>query len=284
MSEELQQAEQASASLSAGFNKVRGTEEAPPAEVTTPEPSPAPEPAEAAPKEDAPVVPAEPSADDEEIFPGMTKGQAKELLAKVPDLEKANRRLNGKIGELVGVIKQNQTAAAQPGSEGAPARKLQADAFKRLQSEYPDLADALSEDMAALMPQAQDPKQVEELVSARVNEALEQRDQKQAARELKKEHKDWETVVVSSDFKLWLQTKPEAEQETFATTWDPDVVGGFLSQFKSHRDSLTKQRQRSTARLEGAVVPKGDGGAATSKLPDSAGLSAGFRKVRPLRP
>lgn len=277
MSEELQQVD-ATTSMSAGFNKVRGIEEVPPTETPQPTPEPTQEPVA------TPEPTPEPVTEDEEIFPGMTKSQVKEILSKVPDLEKQNRRLNGKIGELVGIIKQNQSAAAQPGSEGAPARKLQADALKRLHAEYPDLADALSEDLGALMPTQSDPKQVEELVSTRVKAALEERDQKQAAKDLKREHKDWESVVVSADFKLWMQGKPEAEQEEFASTWDADVVSGYLTQFKTHRESLAKQGQRKTARLEGAVVPKGDGGAATSKLPDSAGLRAGFLKVRRLSP
>lgn len=273
MSEELQQVE-AATSMSAGFNKVRGIEETPPTEtpaqepkhepVATPEPTP------------------EPVIEDEEMFPGMTKSQVKDILSRVPDLEKQNRRLNGKIGELVGIIKQTQPAAVQPGSDGAPARKLQADALKRLHAEYPDLADALSEDLGALMPN--DPKQVEDMVSTRLQAALEERDQKQAVKDLKREHKDWETVVVSPDFKLWKNGLSEAQQEEFDSTWDADVVAGYITQFKTHRESLARQGQRKTARLEGAVVPKGDGGAATSKLPDSAGLRAGFLKVRRLSP
>lgn len=280
MSEELQQAPEASVSLSAGFNKVRGGDELPPTETPAPTPEPTEEPV-ATPE---PTAQPEPKPDDEEIFPGMTKGQAKELLAKVPDLQKQNERLNGKIGELVRTIKQNQAAAAQPGAEGAPARKLQADALKRLSADYPEMASALAEDLSDLMPQASDPKQVEDLVQSRVKQALDQRDQEQAKKGIKRAHSDWESVIVSPDFKLWMQGKPEAEQEEFASTWDHETVADYLTQFKTHRDNLAKQRQRSTARLEGAVAPKGDGGAATSKLPDSAGLSAGFRKVRPLSP
>lgn len=277
MSEELQEA---SVSLSAGFNKVRGIE----AEETTPEQKPdaiaeptpesTPEPSPQHTPEPTPAP--EPSPDDEEIFPGITKGRAKELLAKVPSQEKAISSLAGKVGELVRTLKQNQPAQA----DGAPARKADAPKLARTGTEYPELAESLAEDLAALLPQSQDPKAVEALVQARLQEALAKRDQEQAEKELRREHKDWKDVVVSADFKLWMQGQPEDKQEEFASTWDPDVVGGYLSQFKTHRESLAKRRQHTSARLEGAVVPRGDGGAATSKLPDSAGLSAGFHKVR----
>ena len=277
MSEELQEA---SVSLSAGFNKVRGIEAeetmpeqkpdaiAEPTPESTPEPSPQPTP--------EPTPAPEPSPDDEEILPGITKGRAKELLAKVPSQEKAISSLAGRVGELVRALKQNQPAQA----DGSPARKADAPKLARTGTEYPELAESLAEDLAALLPQSQDPKAVEELVQARLQEALAKRDQEQAEKELRREHKDWKDVVVSADFKLWLQGQPEDKQEEFASTWDPDVVGGYLSQFKTHRESLAKRRQHTSARLEGAVVPRGDGGAATSKLPDSAGLSAGFHKVR----
>lgn len=277
MSEELQEA---SVSLNAGFNKVRGIE----AEETTPEPKPdaiaeptpesTPEPSPQLTPEPTPAP--EPSPDDEEILPGITKGQAKELLAKVPSQEKAINSLAGRVGELVRSMKQSQAAQAA----AAPAHKADAPKLARTGTDYPELAESLAEDLAALLPQSQDPKAVEELVQARLQEALAKRDQEQAEKELRREHKDWKDVVVSADFKLWLQGQPEDKQEEFASTWDPDVVGGYLSQFKTQRESLAKRRQHTSARLEGAVVPRGDGGAATSKLPDSAGLSAGFHRVR----
>lgn len=277
MSEELQQ--EASESLSAGFNKVRGIEaetpnpEPQPEATAEPTPEPTPEPSPQPTPEPTPVP--EPSPDDEEILPGITKGRAKELLAQVPSQQKAINSLAGRVGELVRSMKQSQ-----PSSTEAPARKADAPKLTRTGTDYPELAESLAEDLAALLPQSHDPVKVEELVQARLHEALEKRDQQQAVKELKREHKDWETVVVSADFNLWLQGQPEAKQAEFASTWDPDVVGGYLSQFKTHSESLAKRRQHTTARLEGAVAPRGDGGASTSKLPDSAGLSAGFNKVR----
>ena len=278
MSEEPQQEkeqdqEQASSvSLSAGFNKVRGSDAEPEPTLQPEAADPAPTPVES----QSPASPAEPSPDDEEILPGVTKGRAKELLAQVPSQQKAINSLAGRVGELVRSMKQSQPSS----TEGAPARKADAPKLARTGTDYPELAESLAEDLAALLPQSHDPAKVEELVQARLHEALEKRDQQQAVKELKREHKDWETVVVSADFKLWLQGQPEAKQEEFASTWDPDVVGGYLSQFKTHSDSLKQRRQHTTARLEGAVAPRGDGGASTSKLPDSAGLSAGFNKVR----
>lgn len=280
MSEELQQEQQpaeASASLAAGFNKVRG-EESPTEPVATPEPTAAPEPS----PEPTPEPTPQPSPDDEEILPGITKGRAKELLAQVPSQQKAINSLAGRVGELVRTIKQQQAPAAEPGAEGAPARKLQADALKRLRTEYPELAEAMAEDLAGLMPEQQDPEKVAKLLKDQIDTAVTGVKRETERRLLTRDHRDWELVVTSSDFNLWKSTLPADEQETFDTSWDADVVGSYISKFKAHTEALAKQGQRKTARLEGAVVPKGDGGAATSKLPDSAGLSAGFNKVRRL--
>ena len=282
MSEELQQ--EASASLAAGFNKVRGIEETPPTETPEPTAAPvaAPEPGTEPTPEPSPEPTPEPTpAPEPEFLDGMTKSQVKELLAKVPDQAKAIERLHGKIGELVRTIKQAQPAAAQPGAEGAPARKLQADALKRMREDYPELAEALAEDLADLIPAAPDAsKDVEALVSSRVEE-VEHRFERKA---LTRAHPKWETEIQTPDFKLWMQSQPEKDQEEFLSSWDSDVVGGYLDRFKAHRETLAKQKQTSKARLDLATVPKGDGGAATSKLPDSAGLAAGFNKVRRLSP
>lgn len=278
MSEELQQ--EASASLAAGFNKVRGDQ--PPAETPEPTAAPAAPTEEQAPETTPEPTPQPTAAPEEEFLDGMSKSQVKELLARVPDQAKAIEKLHGKIGELVRTIKQSQPAAEQPGSEGAPARRLQADALKRLQVDYPDIAEALAEDLSALMPTttAPDPKQFAETVQQMVAKGLEEGAHKTERKLLSRAHPDWEKTIHTPDFKLWLEALPDPEQEEFNSSWESDVVGGFLDKFKTHRESLAKQRQRSNARLEAAVVPKGDGGAATSKLPDSAGLSVGFKRVR----
>jgi hypothetical protein len=273
----MENEEQQSESLAAGFNKVRGVE--PPTEETVAEVTP--------PVEVPPVVETPPVVQPEEpVIAGLTESQLKGLLAEVPELRKfrddANatfQKIHGKLGEL------NRPRA----SFGE---------FKRLAVDYPDLAAALKEDLAeGGSASGIKPEQIEEIVQARLTPALEETKaqleetraqlyQMSAIAAVEKKHPDRLELKATPDYTLWLESKPEKFRKEFLGAWEPDTVIAGLDDFKEWRKkaaTAAESTERKKSRLEAAVVaPSGTHQAHQSKLPDSAGLSIGFRRIRGL--
>jgi hypothetical protein len=280
-------------SLAAGFNKVRGDE--PPADsppVTEPE-STAPEAStEVAPANpaDAPATAsAEPAApvEEEPMIGGFKESEFKALLAKAQRVDEIEAQLKGnndkvfgKIGELTRVLKAIQeTPAGQP-------VKVTADSFKRLKEQFPEMAEMLAEDLSGLMPAgnsqaAPDLADLETRFAQRITEETERIQKASAMTLLTMKHSDWKQTVTSDDFKLWTGTLPPDEQRVIKDSWDPVFVSQTIDKFKVWTEEKVKAKTKNNEkRLAANVTPQGAGGPGKTTVPDHAGLSAGFNKVR----
>lgn len=288
VSEPTEKTEDASASLEAGFNKVRNRE--------TPKPAPKREPVKDS-KEVKKEV-AKPQASDTKaeendppsVIPGYTDKQLRALLSKAPEVETkmANeiRKLHGKIGEISGLIKQIQTA--KPTYEG---RKITASALKKISADYPDLAEALAEDLTSVYAPEKPPEPKglsQEQQEARFNERLEQAKSKLQS-EFQEElltvrHKDWRKIVPPGapqhdEFKSWWYSLPEEKRRQYDSP-KAEITAEALDEFKAISEKKKKVKETKDKRLEAAITPKGDGAPTKSTIPDEDALERGFRKVR----
>lgn len=267
MNEEVvveEKVESADAGLSAGFNKVRGTtEEATPVAVqeeppaAEPEPEPVPEP--------------------------LSQDELRAAISKLPDLEQFKgqtatdlQKLHGKIGEFNRTL---QSLQAAPSAVTGEAHKA---ALQKLTDEYPELAQTIAplfEGRGGVSTE-----QIGEMVQQQVGQI--KADTQQTISELKaqikltKAHPDWEDIPATPEYTLWMKTKTPEFQKEFNETWDTGFVATSLTEFKTWRDTTYAKTKEKQTRLEGAVTPAGVPSRSQGRIPDTAGLSAGFRRVR----
>lgn len=263
MDEELQPTVDESASLNAGFSKVRG-EETPPAK----------EPEAKVVEEVVPVEEAEPEVaqapapepDEIEKFKGETT--------------KSIEKIYGKFGEIQRTIQQLQAkpVASEPVDN--------TEAVAKMKEEFPELAELL---IPVIAGRSVPSTNVDEVVNQRVSEALKQQELVIEQRLLRRDHPDVREVLASERFTEWMRVQPETKQKELSTTRDSDVLSQGLTEFKKWRDAAdttakaaSEAHRRKQARLEGAITPTGVPVSRPSKLPDEAGLSVGFNRVRKL--
>lgn len=216
--------------------------------------------------------------------PELSTEQMRDLLAKVPDMERAHaataaqlRQAFGKIGALQQTLQALQPKAAD--SQGT--RRIKAEALKRLSAQYgPELADALSHDLSealgSLPPSHDDGRPS---VDAQGMTA----DQRMEARLLTRDHPDWKVLPGTTDFRLWMAGLPAAVQREFEHTWDADYLSRVFSSYKAQRAAAVHRRGQHQARLDRAVPAPSGGAARQAVMPDAAGLQAGFNRVRGAR-
>lgn len=273
--EELQQTEQAA--FEAGFSGASG-EEPPAEEAPVEDAEPDTEPEET-PAEDAP----------EEEIAGLPASKVRELLARVSDQDqkiKEYEQHRDRLYGMVGSLKQElQKVASQPAQAGGV--KLDAAAFKRMRNEYPELADLLAQDLSEAISvggggasaAAFDPRQLDPILAQREQAVREQIQRETEARFLAMAHPDWREVATSAEFKLWKEMLAPEVRTALDTSWDSQVIGQGLTEFKAWQQ---QQRSRSTSkkeRLARAVQPTGVPATSDTATELDAFL-AGFNAVR----
>lgn len=285
VSEEIQQevdVSQQDLAMEAAFAEARGDE--PPAEE--PKAAGEPAPAESEQQPDAQVDEQQPAEEAQPpvLIAGLTEDQLKAALLKVGQVDELNGQLRkafGRMGELQGHIQQLQKS----GSGGV---KLSADKLKRLSSEFPEMAQMIAEDLSEALGSgggpAFDPSQVDQLVSERLTAAEEKIQKEMEKRWLTRQHKDWQQVVASDDFNLWVQnvlTEEEAEQ--FVNSWDAEYVSEKLSEFKRwNQQSIDAKRSKEEKqkRLESAVTPSGTRSEPNATMTEDEAMDAAYRASR----
>lgn len=286
MSEEIQQGEvqeqqadvaQEDAAMEAAFAEARGDE--PPAAVEA-EQSPEtgeqqPEPGEEAQPEESPQV----------LIAGLTEDQLKAAILKAGQVDELNTQLRkafGRMGELQGHIQQLR--------QGGGGVKLTADKLKRLSSEFPEMAEMIAEDLSEALQgsgggAAFDPAQMDQFVTERLTASETKIHQEMEKRWLTRQHKDWQTVVNSDDFGLWVQNVlPKEEAAALGNSWDAEFISDKLSEFKSWRDAGTPNRSKENKqkRLEAAVAPTGNRGEPNATMSEDDAMEQAFRAARRL--
>lgn len=264
---EVQDDTSAIEAMSAGYNKQRGIE---------PEIETEAEVVEAA-VEVVPQAPPQPTLDD-------AVAELKQRIAALDETPASVRKIYGELGNIQRTIKElkSQPVSSAPSAELTEAL-TQAEAVAE---EFPELAGPLVKVLKQLgaRPVAASSPNTDVDVDAVVESRVKQLREADAIEELSDEHPDFMTVRETPEYKEWLDSKDAAYRDKFLHTWNPRVVSKGLTEFKAWRDKAQAAQAGRQERLTAAITPKGEGGSEQpSKLPDSAGLSAGYNKVRRLQ-
>jgi hypothetical protein len=216
------------------------------------------------------------------------------LRAQVAGLGEAVRRsfeqVHGKFGEHNRLIQEFIRGKNAPaGAAGAPARKVGADAFKKLAGDYPEIAAQMVEGLEQVLASQPAGGIGEAELDQRVNARVEERvrtalsaaqtvsDQKLARVHLSVLHPDWQATTKTREFESWFRSRPPAEQKRLFESWDAPAVSAAISEFKSARRNMAAASHNRNRRLAAAVTPIGTGSAGPSAVSDDDALQYGFR-------
>lgn len=225
--------------------------------------------------------------------------------AKVDELEMALtrqaqelRRAYGKIGELNSHLRQLMKAPTKRGIKQAELK------FARLEEEYPELAQALKEDLAQVLGAAQEEvEQKEEPQEVKAEESGDGMSQSQDSPQIPEEvlqqrefqlrveyekkllasrHPDWEQIAQTPDFRIWLASQPPEIQQVAVSSYSADELSAVFDLYKQARQILeakTRQGVTKQKRLETAVPVSSSSTAAPPVSDELDDFLAGFNAV-----
>ena len=273
------------AALEAGFNRARGI---------TP---PADKPGKKAAKKEAetPTEKQEPKDTKEEVktevkVNNLTEENFNQLLARTKGLEEKTsgemRKLYGKLGELAGSLKQLQ---AKPTTGN---RKIAASALKRLNAEYPDLAEVLAEDLQGVLSAPDEPEQKPETqktasteaailaqVNAKVADEVSRITDEYRNDLISSRHSGWESLLRTSEFKTWWEALDVEKRKYYDGPKAFNVIEA-IDAYKESVKASTVAKEKKKERLEAAVVPKGTAPPQAHTISDEEAFERGFKKAR----
>lgn len=178
----------------------------------------------------------------------------------------------GKLGGLERTLKALQEGLNAPGSD----EDLE-EHFKDLKEQYPDAAPLIIKGIQQALKKAKsiaittgefDPEEVTKKILPRIEQTVEQKfEERFVARTLDREHKGWREIVgepgSDTEFRRWVNTKPEEERNKILSSYDVDFLSETLTAFKASQQPKSKPKPNDTpksdtraARLEAAVTPK----------------------------
>ncbi len=267
--------EEALDSITAGYNRQRGIEEEPAAPA---EPAPAPEPVAETPPE-----PPQPTVEEKLAV-------LQQSIADLNGTPASVRKIYGELGSIKQALKELRETKP-PAAAGEPAQ-LPPDLaavlaeVDRVAEEFPDLAGPLANAIKAIGKQAAAapaPAPAVQLSDEEFDARYEKRKQIEAVEALTEEHPDFAEIRETPEYKEWLKTLEDGYRTRFIKTWNPAVVSKGLTEFKTWRAAAQAAKTEKENRLKSAITPAGEGAPGPSQLPDSAGISVGYNKVRRLR-
>ncbi len=170
------------------------------------------------------------------------------------------RKLHGRIGAL---NDQLQQALKSKEAEGKPA-VLSTVQLKRMREEFPEMAEMLEGDIAESMKVIGgnvDPKQVEDMVSQRVEKEIFTLRQEA----ITERHENWKQDCwvdkpggePTPDYQEWLKTMTDDEVSTLQSSMSPAFVNRKLDQFYEWKSKKTKTEAEKQQRLKAALTPQG---------------------------
>jgi hypothetical protein len=242
--------EAASDAFAASFAATSGQPEAAPAKTEE-------APADVAETETTDATEATPAEEAEPEAQAFTEAQQRAIDDAVArQVTSLHDKVYGKMGEFNReLLKLNERA-----SSGKPITK---EALKRLSDEYPDLAEALAEDLGSFMSGGQLDS---EAIKADLDKRVEEAELKMGLRFLSRAHPTWKTDKASPEFKQFLGTLPSDVQQQIQTSNDidfaVDVLDGFSNWRKAQAAKVTPKTttKPTSRRIEAAITPKGERG------------------------
>lgn len=259
-----------------------GFDAGPVSPTTTPEPkdkAPEPEKIESAPAVSAPKLAT------------ITEEQFQDLLAKANSIDEVKAESKkqfdtvfGKVGGMKQLIDALQTST-QTGQQVSVSKE---DFAELVEEGYPDLAELQAAGLNRILaklntrgtggaaPAAFDPKQVEQIINDRLDDARTTTSQET----LMDMHEDWEAVRESAEYAAWVKANKIEERKDrrgvmYAESWSPTFIGNLITEFKASKKATSTRRNV----LEAAITPQGSGGHAAAKTDDDE-FEAGFKSKR----
>lgn len=279
-----QQEREASAAISAGYNRIKGEPvEAKPATEVVVEKLAA---AEAKPAEE--TKPAEVIPDPWEGVSPVIKEQFGELGKRFDAVMHHLKSTDGRIGAVQKALASAKADTTKAGADAPTAQQIQSavvtpEKWKKLEEDFPSWAEALSErlaaDRAAITAEIKGaiPKPVD--VEATIQPLLQAvKSEARALARIDFKHEGWEEKVKTPKFTEWLKVQAP-EIQALADSDKADDAIRLLDQFDEHaKAAAVKAKQQ--ARLATVVAPKQANSGGPSVLPDEAGLSVGYNRVK----
>lgn len=259
------------AGFDAGFT---GTEPAAPVAVEAPAPEKKDEPpVEDKPKEEEAAPPA-PS-------PAPTAAPTVDFAAEL-------RKVHGKIGDLKSQLTE---ALKTKEAEGKPAA-LTAVELKRMKADYPEMSSLLQEDiaevLASLAPKAIDPKVIDDLVAARVKDAVKAARIDDGISAVTDVHPNWladvwtdgkQGTTMTPECVAWLKSMPQAEADAFLSADRASLVIKKVAQFYDWKTKESTAKAEKENRLKAALTPTGaKPRAGQATLSDEEAMKKGFEE------
>lgn len=241
----------------------------------------------------------------------ITQAQAQQLLAAaalVPQLQQELARTRDTTAGKIGTLHQQLADIKAQAAQGkAPTVKQ----LKRLEAEFPELAQLLRDDLAeefggaaAAPGAAGDPPgdgaasgqpgaapanqpPADPLSDPRVQQHLRQ----QSQQVVNAVHPDWKDLAKSPEFQEWRTSLPPAAQNLLATSWNADVLVPAFNDFKSWRANRAAQAQAQAEaaanagkqrdkRLEHAMPATSGRPTGNNAVDEDAAFLEGFNKTR----
>lgn len=228
----------------------------------------------------------------------ITKAQLNRLLAiadEVPTLHDRIARTHdtvaGKLGSLQQTVKNLQEKAGR--GNLASIKQL-----KRLEGEYPELAQLMTEDLNEAFSQGQGEAQAEAKgeQQAEAQQPVNPLDAPEVQQVLRQKetaiteaiHPGFQQLARTPEFTEWVSTLPPVAVDLLNSSWDSSVMVPAFADFKrwkaeqdAKRASNATTKQQNDKRLEAAIAPT-DGAARSGMhvVDEDAAFAAGFNRVR----
>lgn len=212
--------------------------------------------------EETPVEESEPAQEPEQEVQETEQGEPEpepvpEYITKA-DYEALQQKYDAEIRKVYGKYGELHRDLTNIPRGGVQFSK---DKLKRLQGEYPELAEIIAEDLSEALTAGSgfDPSQLESVMGQRVTQATEPLVKQIQELSLTIEHPDWRKIKDSPEFHEWVSALPADELQRINSSYDASYAAQVLAQFKASRAKEEEPPPPSakTKVIQAAVKPKG---------------------------
>lgn len=222
---------------------------------------------------------------DEETPEQQVEDEHAKLLALLNDIparndltEKEIRQIHGKFGEINQKLQKLQEL--NNSNSGAANVRVTKDQFKRLNEEFPEIAEMLAEDLAGISLSSNggvNAESIQPFVNTEVAKVREELTKTMNTNLLTIQHRDWAKVYSSDDFGTWKANQAPEVQQELDNSWDAMYLGEKLTEFKTWRDTVKNTKEKNNKRLLDAVLPKGGNKAPNGLVSEEDAFNAQFK-------
>lgn len=225
-----------------------------------------------------PELASENVADGEEVDQQPEQDDHARLLALLNEIpersamtDKEIRQLHGKFGEINRVIKELQS------NSGTANVRVTQDSLKRLNENFPEIAEMLAEDLSGISLQGGGSSFDPEIMQQEVAKVRDEMNQTMQRNLLTIQHRDWASIVGSNEFGKWKDNLSADEQQQLNSSWDAMYLGEKITEFKAWHNKINNTQQQRNQRLANAILPKTTQAASRGIVSEEEAFAAQFR-------